>query len=88
MCISKSVNASCFQKFKISTREWDVRNLNPSTKYYVRVLASTKVGDGPYSETKGFLTNASKRNNICMFRFDLCLTLVVDYVREFESNIL
>ena len=80
MCISKSVNGSCFQKFTISTREWEVRNLNPSTKYYVRVLASTKVGDGPYSETKGFLTNASKRNNICMLRFDHCLTLVVDHV--------
>ena len=59
-CVSHSENGSCFQKFIFHTRKWDVRNLNPSTAYYVRVLASNKAGDGPYSESKEFLTNASK----------------------------
>ena len=59
-CVSQSENGTCFQKFTFNTRKWDVRNLNPSTTYYVRVLASNKAGDGPYSESKGFLTNASK----------------------------
>ena len=37
-----------------------IRNLNASTKYYVRVLASTKVGPGNYSESVGKFTNGSK----------------------------
>jgi hypothetical protein len=40
--------------------DWLVRNLNTSTKYYVRVLASTTVGVGNYSESRGFFTNGSK----------------------------
>ena len=35
-------------------------NLNASTKYHVRVLATTKTGDGNYSESKGFFTNGRK----------------------------
>ena len=37
-----------------------IGNLNASTKYYVRVLASTKVGRGNYSESKGKFTNGGK----------------------------
>ena len=38
-----------------------IRNLNASTKYYVRVLASTKVGRGNYSKITGkSITNGSK----------------------------
>ena len=37
-----------------------IKNLNTSTKYYVRVLASTKVGPGPYSESNGKFTNGGK----------------------------
>ena len=37
-----------------------IDNLIDSTKYYVRVLASTKVGRGPYSESTGKFTNGSK----------------------------
>ena len=37
-----------------------ISNLNVSTKYYVRVLASTKVGRGNYSESEGKFTNGSK----------------------------
>ena len=34
-----------------------IRNLNASTKYYVRVLASTKVIPKVYSENKAQMTN-------------------------------
>ena len=37
-----------------------IGNLNASTKYYVRVLASTKVGRGNYSKIKGKFTNGGK----------------------------
>ena len=37
-----------------------IGNLNASTKYYVRVLASTKVGPGNYSKSTGRFTNESK----------------------------
>ena len=64
-CVSRSENGPCFQTFITSDRKWLVGNLNASTKYYVRVLASTKAGHGNYSESKEFFTNASKY----MFRF-------------------
>ncbi|CAB4036314.1 tyrosine- phosphatase Lar-like, partial [Paramuricea clavata] len=50
-------NGPCFQTFITSEREWLVGNLNVSTKYYIRVLASTKVGNGNFSESKGYFTN-------------------------------
>jgi hypothetical protein len=59
-CVSHSENGSCFQTFTTSEKKWLVINLNPLTKYYVRVLASTKVGHGSYSESKGFFTSGSK----------------------------
>ena len=37
-----------------------IGNLSASTKYYIRVLASTKVGPGNYSENTGRFTNESK----------------------------
>ncbi len=37
-----------------------ISNLNDSTKYYVRVLASTKVGRGNYSDSERKFTNGSK----------------------------
>jgi hypothetical protein len=62
-CVSHSEDEPCFQTFTTSERNWLVGNLNSSTKYYVRVLASTKVGHGNYSElSKGFFTNGSKYN--------------------------
>ena len=59
-CVSQSENEACFQKFTINTTEWDIRNLNASTKYCIRVLASNKAGNSPYSESKGFFTNESE----------------------------
>jgi hypothetical protein len=61
-CVSHSENEPCFQTFITSETKWFVGNLNPSTKYYVRVLASTKAGGGNYSESKGFFTNGRKYN--------------------------
>ena len=55
-CISHSDDGSCFQTFITYKREWFVTNLKESTKYYVRVLASTKVGNGMYSDFKEFIT--------------------------------
>ena len=59
-CVSHSENGPCFQTFITSKREWLVGNFNESTKYYVRVLASTKAGHGNFSENKRFFTNGSK----------------------------
>ena len=61
-CVSHSENGPCFQTFTTSEGRWLVVNLNPVTKYYVRVLASTKAGGGNYSESEGFFTNGSKYN--------------------------
>jgi hypothetical protein len=59
-CVSHSENEPCFQTFFTWGRRLHVVNLNSLTKYYVRVLASTKVGHGNYSESKGFFTSGSK----------------------------
>jgi hypothetical protein len=61
-CISHSENGVCFQRFFSGENEWLIRHLNASTKYYIRVFASTKVGHGNYRESIGFFTNASKKN--------------------------
>ncbi len=61
-CVSLSENSSCFQTFISSKGKWLVGNLNASTKYYVRVFASTKAGNGNYSKSKDFFTNGSKYN--------------------------
>ncbi|CAB3986009.1 tyrosine- phosphatase Lar isoform X3, partial [Paramuricea clavata] len=56
-CVSHLENDACFQTFTTSERTWLIGNLNSSTKYYVRILASTKAGHGNYSECEGFFTN-------------------------------
>ncbi|CAB4030956.1 tyrosine- phosphatase Lar isoform X2 [Paramuricea clavata] len=55
-CVSHSKNGFCFLTFIISERRWLVVYLSPLTKYYVRVLASTKAGHGSYRESEGFFT--------------------------------
>ena len=59
-CILHSKYGASFQTFTTDKRNWLVGNLNSSTIYYVRVLASTKVGLGNYSESKRFFTNGGK----------------------------
>ena len=61
-CISDSENGSCFQTVTANKREWFLTSLKASTKYYVRILASTKVGNGNYSANREFFTNGGKYN--------------------------
>ncbi|CAB3990869.1 receptor-type tyrosine- phosphatase S-like isoform X2 [Paramuricea clavata] len=56
-CVSHSENGPCLEIFTTSKREWIVRNLNASTKYYVRVLATNKAGSSAYSGSKAFFMN-------------------------------
>ncbi len=68
-CVSRSENGPCFQTFISSKGKWLIGNLNASTKYYVRVFASTKAGHGGYSESIGFFTNASKYSDFYILPF-------------------
>ena len=56
-CTSDSEKGSCFQTVTVNKKEWLVTSLKASTKYYVRILASTKAGNGNYSENREFFTN-------------------------------
>ena len=60
VCISHEENKPCFEEYTTKERMIVIGNLNASTKYYVRVLASTKAGPGFYSESEGKFTNGSK----------------------------
>ena len=60
VCISKEKDGLCFQRLVAVDKNLNITNLNYSTKYFVRVLARTKVGSGNFSESKARFTNASK----------------------------
>ena len=60
VCISHEESQPCFKEYTTKEQTLVISNLNVSTKYYVRVLASTKVGRGIYSESEGKFTNGSK----------------------------
>ena len=60
VCISHEENKLCFKEQTTKEKMLVIGSLIDSTKYYVRVLASTKVGSGPYSKSKGKFTNGSK----------------------------
>jgi hypothetical protein len=60
VCISHEESKPCFRQYTTKKKMIVIDNLIDSTKYYVRVLASTKVGRGPYSESTGKFTNGSK----------------------------
>ena len=60
VCISHEERKPCFKEYTTKEKMLVVSNLNASTKYYVRVLASTKVGRGNYTKSKGKFTNGSK----------------------------
>ena len=60
VCISHEESKPCFKEQTTEEKMLVIASLNDSTKYYVRVLASTKVGRGNYSESKGKFTNGSK----------------------------
>jgi hypothetical protein len=62
VCISHDHEESkpCFKEQTTKFQILVVGSLDASTMYYVRVFASTKVGRGNYSESKGKRTNGSK----------------------------
>ena len=60
VCISHEESKPCFREYTTKEKMIVIKNLIDSTKYYVRVLASTKAGRGPYSESKRKFTNGSK----------------------------
>ena len=60
VCISHKESKLCFKEQTTKEKMLVIASLNVSTKYYVRVLASTKVGPGNFSESKGKFTNESK----------------------------
>jgi hypothetical protein len=67
VCISHEESEPCFKEKITEDKMLVIASLNASTKYYVRVLASTKVGSGNYSESKGKFTNGSKFCSCKMF---------------------
>ena len=66
VCVShmKKINLACFKKYTTTEKMLLIRNLNASTKYYIRVRASTEVGPGVYSEGKGEMTNSGKCSSL------------------------
>ncbi|XP_028402297.1 uncharacterized protein LOC114525264 [Dendronephthya gigantea] len=60
VCVLQSRNEPCLQTFTMGARKWVISNLNPLTKYYVRVLAITSVGQGSYSKSKEAFTNGKQ----------------------------
>ena len=59
VCISQE-KKPCFKEYTTTRMDKVIEDLNATTKYYIRVLASTKVGRGNYSEIKGKFTNGGK----------------------------
>ncbi|XP_028402403.1 uncharacterized protein LOC114525343 [Dendronephthya gigantea] len=57
VCISHEETKPCFKEHTTEKMMLVIDSLNASTKYFVRVLASTKVGRGNYSKSQGIFTN-------------------------------
>ncbi|XP_046858342.1 receptor-type tyrosine-protein phosphatase F-like isoform X1 [Xenia sp. Carnegie-2017] len=57
VCITHLENETCSMKYMIKEQPLNVNNVKPGTKYYVRVLASTIVGSGCYSNVTWVFTN-------------------------------
>ena len=60
VCISHEVTTHCFKEHTTHKKMLVIDNLNASTKYFIHVLASTKVGRGNYSDSEKTFTNGSK----------------------------
>ena len=84
VCISHEESQPCFNEYTTKKKMLVISNLNVSTKYYVCVLASTKVGRGNYSESKGKFTNGSK----CHVVYSTNLQLLHSYLCVFVSNLI
>ncbi|XP_046857058.1 receptor-type tyrosine-protein phosphatase S-like isoform X7 [Xenia sp. Carnegie-2017] len=56
-CITQLENETCSMNYSIAEQRLDINNVKPGTKYYVRVLASTIVGSGIYSNSTWAFSN-------------------------------
>ncbi|CAB4019823.1 Down syndrome cell adhesion molecule homolog isoform X2 [Paramuricea clavata] len=72
VCISHEESKPCFREYTTKNKMIVIDNLFASTKYYVRVLASTKVGRGPTVKVKG---NLPMEKFICRHFYVLALEL-------------
>ncbi|XP_046858706.1 uncharacterized protein LOC124452164 [Xenia sp. Carnegie-2017] len=57
VCITALENLKCLSNYTTKEQSLKIDSLKPMTKYYIRVLASTKVGPGSYSESKMAITD-------------------------------
>ena len=60
VCISHRESEPCIKEYTTRDKMLVIGNLNVSTKYYVRVLASTKIGRGMYSNSTKKFTYVGK----------------------------
>ena len=83
VCISHEESKPCFREYTTKGKVLVISNLDASTKYYIRVLASTKVGRGEYSESTGKFNNGSK----CRLSFgEGELSLSILFLLEFSFS--
>ena len=74
-CILHEENRPCFEEYTIKEKRMVIGNLNASTKYYVRVVASTKDGPGHYSENAGKFTILIKQQLVVLSGY--CLQFMI-----------
>ena len=60
VCISRFEAGECFEEYITGGKSLIIANLNYTTKYFVRVRASTKAGSGHFSGSQHQFTNGSK----------------------------
>ena len=85
VCISHEESESCFKEQTTKEKMLVIANLNDSTKYYVRVLASTKVGSGPYSESEGKFTHESKCR-LAFRRNAIFINMIFIYIFSYRTT--
>ena len=59
VCLAQWQNVTCLRNFTTESQSLNITKLKPLTKYYARVSASTKAGNGNYSESQVAITNES-----------------------------
>ena len=84
-CISHEESKPCFKEQITKEKMLVIASLNASTKYYVRVLASTKVSPGPYSESEGKLTNGSKCR-LAFRRNAIFINMIFIYIFSYRTT--
>ena len=67
VCLSHHKDGVCFKEYVTNSYELLINNLSFSTKYFVRVLATTRAGSGNYSQSQEALTNGRK---FCVLFFE------------------